>query len=186
MATESSRLLSASGRNRLLVGTAMLGSLVAGYGRRAYAQCVPTAPFSGVYSCSGALTTTQLLVGTPLSVTTTPGFSIVTTTGDAFTLAGDTGLTFTDNNASTISGVQNGINAYLVGSSTGNIVISTSGPVTGGTNGINAYVSRQLPGGSITITTTGPVTGGTNGDGIHASSYHGSVTITASGAVSGR
>ena len=126
----NSRLLSASGRNRLLVGTAMLGSLVAGYGRRAYAQCAPTAPFSGVYNCSGALTTTQLLVGTPLSVTTTPGFSIVTTAGDAFTLAGDTGLTFTDNNASTITGAQNGINAYLVGSSTGNIVITTSGPVT--------------------------------------------------------
>ena len=101
-------------RNRLVLGTALATSAFVGgyrgYVRRAFADCTGA---GGTYTCSVATTTTQTLPpdGTAvLTVTTAPGFTIDTRTvsggsgGNAFTLNGTGGLTFTDDNLSTITG----------------------------------------------------------------------------------
>ncbi len=95
----------------------MLGTLCLGYGRRAYADCAPSGP-AGTYVCSGSTSVTQSLspnpAAAPLVVTTSPGFSIATTTGDALdltTTAAGTGLSFADSNISSIAGNGYGINA---------------------------------------------------------------------------
>jgi len=139
----------------------MLGTLCLGYGRRAYADCAPSGS-AGTYACSGSTTTTQSLspapASAPLVVTTTPGFGISTTTGDALDLSATVagaGLSFTDAYASTIAGAGHGINATNLGS------------------------------GDLTITTTGSVSGGvlqsTSASGILAKNYGGALTITAAG-----
>jgi hypothetical protein len=123
-------------RHRLLLSTAMLGTLCLGYGRRVYADCAPSGP-AGAYACSGSTTTTQSLspapAAAPLVVTTTPGFGVTTTTGDAFdlsTTAAGTGLGFTDAYVSTISGNGYGINATNLGA--GNLTITATGSISGG------------------------------------------------------
>ena len=80
--------LSSGAKNRLLVGTAMVGVLCVGYGRRVYAGCALTL---GTYHCSGnaaSNTTTETLTGSPLNVVTDPGFGISVSPppGDAFLL----------------------------------------------------------------------------------------------------
>lgn len=132
---------------------ALLGTVAAGalcFGGRAYAACVGA---GGTYSCSDALTTTQTLTGTPLTVTTTPGFSIVTVAGDAFTLTGTGGLSFTDDYFSTIAGAINGISA--INDISGLLTITTTGAVTGGNTGIFA---RNNGTGALEIVANGDVT----------------------------
>ncbi len=112
--------LSSDAKRRLLAGAAILGALSIGYGRRAYAGCTGTL---GTYSCTGTAssnTTTISLSPTPatepLIVTTTSGFGISTTTGDALRLtttsssvpSGGVDLKFTDSYASTITGAHSG------------------------------------------------------------------------------
>ena len=104
-------------RDRLIMSAALSGLMVAGYGRQAYAgSCIGAA---GVYLCSGAATggdLTQTLSGGPLIVTTDPiGFGISTTAGNAFTLTGTGGISFTDNYTSSISGAYSGIDARNTG-----------------------------------------------------------------------
>ena len=114
----------------------MLGTLCLGYGRRVYADCAPSGS-AGTYACSGSTTTTQSLspapAAAPLVVTTTPGFGVTTTTGDAFdlsTTAAGTGLGFTDAYVSTISGNGYGINATNLGA--GDLTITATGNISGG------------------------------------------------------
>ena len=175
----------------LLLGTALLGTLCAGYGRRAYAQCAPSGA-AGNYACSGTAATTQSLTPSPataaLVVTTLPGFSIVTAVGGAFNLttaSSGSGLSFTDNNASSITGQGYGISATNNGA--GTLSITTSGAVTGEGGsvpgpgyGINATNNGA---GALSITATGLVTGD-GGSAIYARNYGTSLTISA-GAVSG-
>ena len=95
-------------RSRLVLGTALATSAFLGgyrgYVRRAFAAC---AVEGGIYVCRDELTETQTLTGTPLTVTTANGGDIPTSAsttrvdnegsgGDAFTLTGTDGLTFTD------------------------------------------------------------------------------------------
>ena len=186
----------------------MLGTLCLGYGRRAYADCAPSGP-AGTYACSGSTTTTQSLspapAGAPLVVTTTPGFGVITTTGDALDLsatAAGAGLSFTDAYASTIAGNGHGINATNLGS--GDLTITTTGSVSGGVlqsttasgilaknygaaltitaagvSGTDYGISTLNKGsGALSITTTGAVYGKYN-SGIAARNYGGSLTISA-------
>ena len=89
------------------------GALLAGYGRPAQAGSCGLS--LGVYLCSGPANSgtdvTQALTGAPLQVETQAGFGIDTTTsgGYAFRLRGTGGITFTDNNASAITGATYGI-----------------------------------------------------------------------------
>ena len=201
-------------RHRLLLTTAMLGTLCLGYGRRAYADCAPSGP-AGTYACSGSVTTTQILspapVTAPLVVTTTPGFGITTTTGDALdlsTTAAGAGLGLTDAYVSTIVGNGYGINATNLGA--GNLAITTTGSVSGGVLqnvtasgilaknygagliisaagvvGTNYGISALNKGlGDLSITTTGAVYGKYN-SGIAAKNYGGSLTISAAAVVGG-
>ncbi|HEX9168451.1 MAG TPA: hypothetical protein VF886_05915 [Roseiarcus sp.] len=201
-------------RHRMLLGTAMLGTLCLGYGRRAYADCAPSGP-AGTYACSGSTTVTQTLspasAGAPLVITTTPGFGITTTTGDALDLSttgASVGLSFTDAYVSTIAGNGYGINATNLGA--GDPTITTTGSVSGGVlqstpaSGILAknygagltisaagvvganYGIAALNKGSgpLSIMTTGAVYGKYN-SGIAAKNYGGSLTISAATVVGG-
>jgi outer membrane autotransporter protein len=153
------------GLGRLLTSTAMLGALAVGYSRRAYAACSPTGP--GTYTCSGAITTSQVLGGHPLTVTTTPGLSINTGAGGfyggaALALTAVGSLSFDDPNASTIIGGDDGIDATL------------------------NFKPNLSPGGDLTITATGPVKGVT-GRGIFAQSlYYGRSLAVKTGYVYGK
>ncbi len=171
-------------RRRLALSTALASAALVGYGTRgAYAgACLLNV---GTYECSGAAAAgdvTQTLSGAPLNVTTDPGFGIDTslTGGDAFTLDGTGGLTFTDNNNSAITGVVDGIDADNAGG--GVLSITTTGQVTG-TNGygINAY--NDTNGAGLTISAAG-VSGGDYGitafnEGANA------LSVTATGQVTG-
>ncbi|MER8752804.1 hypothetical protein NKH57_26770, partial [Mesorhizobium sp. M1050] len=205
-------------RNRLVLGSALATSAFVGgyrgYVRRAYANCSGA---GGIYTCSNATGTTQTLTGTPLTVTTVNGggFSIDTRPssegggGNAFTLTGTGGLTFTDSNFSTIIGAATGVSAVNGGgalsiTATG-AVIGTSGTgifarngtyygseygsdipgtdltiVAGSVNGASDGITAQNNGiGALSITTTGTVTG-TSRYGIYASNSGGTdLTIEA-------
>ena len=193
-------------RRRLALTTA-LATVAFGYGGRAAYAGICTASGGGVYSCSGAAGS-----GSPdvrnggaalppfsnvsnLQVSTVSGFGHSTGSDNAFRISGDGGLTFTDNNNSSITGATSGIRAYNI--NTGATTITTTGTVIGnqfvGIRAINndsgvtdlttdltisvATVSGATYGiqaenrgiGFIDITATGAVTStGTFGDGIEA------------------
>ena len=158
-------------RQQVFLGSALAGSLFTGYLRRAYAACTGA---GGTYACSGALTTTQTLNASSLTVTTNSGFGIATAAGDAMNLTATTGgLSFTDAFGSSIAGANRGIYAYNMGNSA--LSITTTGTVTA-TRG-NGIYAKSYGAGSVTITSTGTVTA-TNGIGVFGnSSGAGSVTI---------
>ena len=137
-------------------------------GTEAQAACVETSINSGVWECTGAAATVQVLTASPggaLVATTTSPFSINAATGTALTLSntvGGTSITFTDANNSTIKGDISGIVALNQG--TGVLSITTgAGAVTGTTvDGIRA--ENTSAGTDLTVTTgDGDVTGATNG-----------------------
>ena len=188
----------------LKTGT-LLVSLSSGYGRAFAGSCGPS-PGGGFYTCSGAVApgdataTRSTLI--PMTMTTLPGFGISTGGGRAFDLTAIGGLTFTDTNASMITGATDGIFAWNSGS--GALSITASGAVTGGggrgiwaTNyGIDLTISAtdvsggthgifawNWGSGALTISAA-DVSGGTVGiQALNAGS--GALLITASGAVTG-
>ncbi|WP_319004394.1 autotransporter outer membrane beta-barrel domain-containing protein [Yersinia massiliensis] len=137
----------------------------------------------GTYTCSGVEDTAndieQTLNGNSLSVMTLPGFGISTKSGNAFSLAADNELVFTDNNGATITGNVDGI--YAVNIASGAILsITTTGTVTG-SQGLGILGSTL--GTDLTIDAA-DVSGNTYG--IYAENYGtGSVSITATGSVVG-
>lgn len=167
---------------RLVLGTAFATSAFLGgyrgYIRRGYAQC---AGGGGTYNCSGSLATTQTLTGTPLIVTTNPGFGITTGAGNAFTLTGTGGITITDTNTSAITGAGHGIRG--TNNTSGAFSITTTGAVTGiSINGIGAQNNAGTT--DLTINAAADVSGGDNG--IFAGhSGTGALSITATGTVTG-
>lgn len=168
-------------RRRLALSTALASVAFVGYGREAYAgSCSLVA---GTYECSGAagVDITQTLSGSPLDVTTDPGFGIDTTIngGDAFTLTGTGGLTFTDNNNSIITGAVNGISADNDG---GSLTINASGTSTGGT-GAGIYAVSQETATGLTITANNANGGAYGIDALNSGS--GALTVTATGQVTG-
>lgn len=188
---------------------ALVAGLVSGYYHRVFAGTCSGA--AGTYLCSGGAntatdTTQSISIGAPLTITTSPGFGINTSLngGDAFYLESVGGLSFTDNNRSSITGEYYGIAAYNSGG--GNLVITTNGAVTGGYMGILAqnFVSSDLSitahdvtggyigiaainfisTGSLSISTSGTVIGGF-GDGIAAFNLYGTDLSISANNVSG-
>ncbi|MCA0012043.1 autotransporter [Mesorhizobium sp. B292B1B] len=193
-------------RHRFVLGSALATSAFLGgyrgYVRRASADCTL---LGGTYTCGGTLTAEQALPDEPqpLTVTTVPGFSIDTrlasegSGGNAFTLTGTGGLTFTDNYSSTIVGQLNGIEArnngggalsitttgtvmgtagaglLAINSSAGTDLTIKAAEVTGGYAGISAY---NLGSGELYIAATGAVKGATY-SGIFARNYGTNLTI---------
>ncbi|MFB9983824.1 hypothetical protein ACFSQQ_04775 [Mesorhizobium kowhaii] len=184
-------------RNRMVLGTALAASaFLGGYTRRAYAACLANegGP-AGTYTCSGDTTTTQTLppLGSPvtvLNVTTDNTFSITTAAGNALTLTGTGGLTFSDYasgdpNFSTITGFVSGIVARNY--SSGALSITTTGTVTGnnlsspGFGGIGIYAHNYV--GTTDLTIRAADASGA-GNGINAINQGtGALSITASGTV---
>ncbi|WP_184871678.1 hypothetical protein [Mesorhizobium sangaii] len=181
-------------RNRLVLGAALATSAFLGgyrgYVRRAYAACSGA---GGTYTCTGVTTTTQTLPGSPpavLNVTTDNTFSISTAAGNALTLTGTGGLTFSDYasgdpNFSTITGFVSGIVAR--NHSSGALSITTTGTVTGnnlsspGFGGIGIYAHNYV--GTTDLTIRAADASGA-GNGINAINQGtGALSITASGTV---
>ena len=128
----------------LMLTTALSGMAMFGYGRGAYGGSCAGA--GGVYSCTGAVDpgdVTQTLSGAPLSVTLGSGFGIDTYSnaagGDAFTLYGDGGLTFSGTATNSITGDYDGIDAYNFYG--GNLVITTTG---GPVQGVYSYEGEAM------------------------------------------
>lgn len=171
-------------------------SLLVPAGELSAGACFAGVP--GTYTCSGGAgaDVTQNLSGSPLSVVTSSGFGINTAAGDAFTLSGANGVSFTDQYASQIIGQDQGI--YATNSGTGVMSITTTGTVVGimkngiyadnlsGSNttdliieavnvsGHQAGISARNSGsGVLSLTALGTVTGGYGGNGIYARNYNG-------------
>ncbi len=162
---------------------ALLVSLSSGYGRAFAGSCTGA---GGTYLCGGAASggdlTQTINIAQPLTVTTSPFFGIDTSTssGDALNLFSQSGLTFTDANASTIIGGEDGIVAVNYGNF--GLSITTTGSVTG-TSGIGIWTDNRVSGTALTISAAS-VTGGD--DGINANnSGTGHLSITATGSVEG-
>lgn len=153
---------------RLAIGTA-LATICFGYGGRgAYAGSCVVDGGAGTYLCSGVAGAdiTQTLNSASLTVTTSDPFGITAATGDALSLDSTSGLSFTDNFASSISGAERGIDARNFG--TGALSITTSGTVTAtSVDGIRA--NQYSSAGGLNITATGQVTGA--GAGIYAANF---------------
>ena len=141
--------------NRLALSSAVCMALFGGYGRSAHAgSCTGTAPD---FSCAGPAdpdndVTIELGDPTPidgLSVTTEDGFGHDTSTsgGNAFTLRGNNGLTFTDNYRSSITGYVDGINAR---NAAGDLSLTLTGNITG-TTGRGVYAYNDGSGGNLLI-----------------------------------
>ncbi|WP_108812385.1 autotransporter outer membrane beta-barrel domain-containing protein [Sphingorhabdus sp. Alg231-15] len=159
----------------LLFGTGMLGTAPAMAG-----TCTETAPGSGVFVCSGpadaAADTTQILGGTPVTVTTEAGFGITTAVDNALTINGVDGASFDDAEAAAITGQQNGISIdNEVG---GSLSLVSNGIVTGiSGNGISAQNETD----TLNLSITSNVAIGAN-DGIYATQEgDGGITVTSTG-----
>ncbi|NKB58598.1 MAG: PEP-CTERM sorting domain-containing protein [Alphaproteobacteria bacterium] len=184
-------------RKRLALSTALASMAFVGYGTRgAYAgSCVQDGAL-GVYLCSGAANAVadvpQILpsppppAGTPLTVTTAPGFGIDTSTGGAgpfdattrpFTLVGDGGLTFTDTYNSVIAGGYGSINARNLNS--GALSITTTGQVSA--EGGSAILATNY-GSGLTVTSTDVTSGGIGVQAVNRGA--GDLSVTVSGTVS--
>ncbi|WP_109354082.1 hypothetical protein [Sphingorhabdus sp. EL138] len=181
----------------LMFGTGMVETAPAIAG-----TCDETAPGSGVFECSGPadLDVTQVLGGTPVTVTTEAGFGITTAAGNALVINGVDGASFDDAQASAITGLQNGIS--INNTNSGSVSLTSNGTVIGFSgNGIEAQnalgtlnlsiTSNVASGaeigieatnngtGALTITSTGSATG-TNDWGILAVNSNNGTNLTAS------
>jgi len=164
--------------------SALVASLLTGYYHRVYGGTCSGS--NGTYLCQGGASFADPeiklnSISNALSVTTQPGFGIYTDYyGDnAFSLTSSSGLTFTDNYVSSISGYRSGI--YAKNLASGALSISTSGTVTGrGQNGISAlnYYGTDL---SISVNN---VYGTLNGIAT-VNQGSGVLSISASGTVKG-
>ncbi|SDM91978.1 autotransporter outer membrane beta-barrel domain-containing protein [Afipia sp. GAS231] len=147
-------LPSALRRRALLSGTMLMAAAV-GYGRRAYAACVNSG--GSTFQCSGANVTQQTINANSAAVSTLPGFSVNTTDRTGITITGDGAISYTDVNASPVTGY---FAALYVRSTRfapvpGSITIATNGRLSSGLFGIYAH---NYGTGALTITANGNVT----------------------------
>ena len=194
---------------QMLLGTALIGSFLAGYGRPANAGSCVGGPVT--YTCSGAPGADpgqSIFAPGTLTVTTSAGFGITTANSRALNLYGTGGVTFTDTNTSTLTGKNFAFRGFNYGS--GDLTVTTSGNLTatsigatglgaynhganltvyakgnvyGGQLGVNAVNSGT---GDLKVTTLGSVTVGIGTlDGIATSNFGKNTIIDARGSVSG-
>ncbi|RUY66171.1 hypothetical protein EN980_20635, partial [Mesorhizobium sp. M7A.F.Ca.CA.001.13.1.1] len=196
-------------RNRLLVGTAMVGATLLGFGQSAEAACTLTV--SPNYVCSGANTTGQIVpsgIGLPLdlgdfialalapanpSVTTDPGFSVTTSDPFALGILGSGAVSYTDANSSALSsttGIGLGVVSlvpqvappYYGPNPGGSVTIDTGGAITGALIGVAAINTGD---GATTVNATGDIQStDASGYGVVVYSQGSAATVTA-GNVSG-
>ncbi|MCB1687644.1 MAG: autotransporter domain-containing protein [Halioglobus sp.] len=167
---------------RLALHSAVVAALVGGgYGRGAYAGSCTSGPVS---VCSGAandgVDVTQNLAGTSLTVSTTPGFGLDTTStgGYALNLRASNGLSFTDANDSGIVGAIGGIDAQNSGS--GELRITTSGEVNVAEERRTGIHARNY--GTDLALQVETITGAL--ESIHAKNFgSGALSITSSGTI---
>jgi len=154
-------------RNRLALTTILTVAPFFGYGRTAYAACDP-APASPTFVCTGnANVVTQAITADNADVSTAPGFSVIAPVGNGITITGDGHLRFTDENASIITGDEDGLSVSAAGdagSTPGTVTVTVNSTITGGFNGLRA---RNDGTGDLVVTADGKVTG-QNGSGILA------------------
>lgn len=196
-------------RNRLLVGAAMAGATLLGFGQSAEAACTLTV--SPNYVCSGVNTTGQIVpttIGLPLdlgdfislalapanpSVTTDPGFSVTTSDPFALGILGSGAVSYTDANASPLSsttGIGLGVVSlvpqiappYYGPNPGGSVTIDTGGAITGALIGVAAINTGD---GATTVNATGDIQStDASGYGVVVYSQGSAATVTA-GNVSG-
>ncbi|MES0884332.1 beta strand repeat-containing protein [Roseibium sp. SCP14] len=143
----------------------------------------------GIYLCSGPAdpindTSVTIINGAPISVETLPGFGIEPfNSANAIDLFSNAGVTFTDNNESTIISRSNdALRAVVYGG--GDVTVTTTGTLSGARNGIYARNYGVLSPGSLSITAAN--VSGAADDGIHARNDRGTdLSITTFGIVSG-
>ena len=142
-------------RQRMALTTALAATFICGYWRRSYADC--NASGGGNYLCSGA-SNAQNITANEAHVTTDNTFSVNTGAGDAITISGDGGLSFTDTNHATIysnSFFSKGLYLHSTGNDGGNngaVTINVNGNITGAGSGI---VAQNDGAGAINITSNG-------------------------------
>ena len=159
-------------RRQLLLSTAALTGALSTYGGRAYAACVPAG--GSTFVCSGATGTTTINLANA-QVSTQPGFSITTGSATALTIIGDGALSYTDVNASSLTGATTGLLIGSLGTGTDSVTVNANGDIRGGSFGISAR--NTLGGGAVVITATGNVTG-TNSRGIQALNFGTDLSVT--------
>jgi len=170
-------------RVRLALTTA-LATMTMGYGLRPANAGLCTV--GGPSYCSGAAdgindVTVTRNAGGPIDIRTNAGFGLdTTTTGyDAFYLRGVGGTSLADNNASSITGFNSGIDAYNTVS--GALSITTTGAVNG-TYGSGIRAHNQAGTTELSISTANVTA---NNIGIYAANDGtGSTSVTATGHVS--
>lgn len=131
----------------------MLAGAVLGYGRRAYAACVPVGGSS--FQCSGA-STAQSISAANANVTTLSGFSVTTGSSNALAITGSGDLFYTDTSTSSLTATAgNGLNVSTNVVAPGSITINTNGAITARNYGIRG---RNIGSGALSITANGDVT----------------------------
>ena len=129
----------------------MLATAAIGYGRRAYAACVPAGGSN--FICSGA-STVQTISAANANVSTQPAFSVTTVSPNALTISGSGDLFYTDTNFSPLNAPSgNGLNVSNA-AGPGSITINTNGAITARNYGIRG---RNFGSGALTITANGDV-----------------------------
>jgi hypothetical protein len=174
-------------RRQFLLSTTMLVGALTGYGNRAYAACVAGTPPN--FICSGANASQQTIAFDDATVSTVPGFSVVTLDPRAVSITGDGALSYTDVNFSTLTAATAALYVRSTGDvpagNPGSVAIDTNGALTGGSHGIQAL---NFGAGALSVTANGDVTGSTD-IGIYALNTGGgtdlSVTTGAGSAVTG-
>jgi autotransporter family porin len=145
-------------RNRLALTTILTVAPFFGYGRAAYAACDPS-PASPTFVCTGANVVTQAVTANNANVSTAPGFSVIVPAGNGITVTGDGHVRFTDQNASTITGDEDGLSVVATGdagATPGAVTVTVNSTITGGHNGIRANNNGT---GDLVVTADGKVTG---------------------------
>ncbi|WP_271528165.1 autotransporter outer membrane beta-barrel domain-containing protein [Bradyrhizobium sp. CCBAU 25338] len=144
-------LLAERSLRHLILSSSMLASAVIGYGRRAYAACVPAGGSN--FLCSGA-STAQSVSAANANVSTLPGFRVTTVSSNALAITGSGDLFYTDTNFSALTATSgNGLNVSNA-AGPGSITINTNGAVTARNYGIRG---RNFGSGALSITANGDV-----------------------------
>jgi hypothetical protein len=157
-------------RRQLFLSTAALTGALTTYGGRAYAACAG----GPIFVCSGVTGSTTLNAANA-QVSTQPGFSITTGLATALTITGNGALSYTDVNASNLTGATTGLLIGSLGSGTDSVTVNTNGNIRGGSFGISAR--NTVGGGAVDITATGNVTG-TTSRGIFALNFGTDLSVT--------
>lgn len=169
------------GLRRTVSGLAILtGSIgLASLATPAMAQCVEGPP--NTWTCAGQTQTPQILVGDDISAATTAGFAVDTTAngnGLALQMTGDGQITYTDLQASTLTGA--GVRFSSTGGSgldAGSLVIFSDGAIVA--TGANGLRLDNAGGGDTTAVWSGSIlNNGGNGVFVRSETGSGDVNLT--------